>query len=231
MQPWAWLWSELERHRLGSGRLFIQQLVTWVGPWTVMGSLTAGWPGAEAGWIGGALTMVGIPRAVQTACIRVARRHGWETVYWVPASWRVWTETARWLGVDAEPRVPHWERHTQVRRWVRPGETPESAAARFRDRRAAEVRAQAAIPGRAVLISMTYATLGGLSPTAVGVPWATLWRQPARTLARVQRRMFGDTLPLAGGRSVTGPGTWRVTWLKTRVPMCSGARRQKGDVE
>jgi len=200
--------------------------VTWVGPWAALGALLGGLAGAEAGWIGGALTMMGIPRGVRAARIRVARRQGWETVYWVPASWRVWTETAQWLGVDADPHAPHWERHTQVRRWARPGEMPEAAAARFRARRAAEVQVQAARTGSAVLISMTYATLGGVPPTAVGVPWAALWRQPARTLTRVQRRMFGGAVPLTGGRAVTDPRAWRVTWLKTTVPMRYGDERQ-----
>ena len=49
LQPWAWLWSELERHRLGPGRLLAQQLVTWVGPWAALGVLVGGWAGAEAG--------------------------------------------------------------------------------------------------------------------------------------------------------------------------------------
>jgi len=230
MQPWAWIWSELERLRLGPGRLLAQQLVTWVVPWAALGALAFGWFGAEAGWIGGALTMVGIPRAVRAARIRLARRHGWEAVYWVPASWRVWTETARWLGVDADPQAPHWERHTQVRRWARPGDTPRAAATRFRVRRAAEVRAQAARSGPAVLISMTYATLGGLPPSAVRVPWPTLLRQPPRTLARVQRCMFGGVVPLAGGRSVADDQTWRVTWLKTTVPMRYGDQ-QHGEEE
>ncbi len=94
VQPWAWLWSELERHRLGPRRLVVQQLVTWVAPWAVVGALLAGGAGAEAGWIWGAISAVGIMRSIRSARIRWARQHGWETLYWVPASWRVWTETA-----------------------------------------------------------------------------------------------------------------------------------------
>ncbi|AEJ40847.1 hypothetical protein TPY_2687 [Sulfobacillus acidophilus TPY] len=232
LQPWAWLWSDLERGRLGPMRLTIRQWWSWIGPWMSigygLGHLGGSMDGAAGAWGGmmlGVISLLLIPRGIHVWRIHWAVRHGWETVFWEPTSWAVWMQTARQLGVDPRPDLPHWERHTIQRPWHDHGAIPPATAAqRYLTRRRAEwqalVRAESPTPN-GVMLSHTYSTIGGITPQRGRVGWGTfpqVARHADHRLTTVQRQMFGAPLPLRGQRSLADPVVWHVVWLPIHVP-------------
>lgn len=197
---YGWVWSPLERDRIGGWGRAWRLLAGWVLPAGLLGAAPAA---AAAALLGGLAAVLS-----DAYWIRRARRAGWATVAFFPTTPAVRRAVLRQAGLDPTARRwrdgPAWERHTQVRRWARPGEAPADAAARFRAARAAEWRriAELADPGGGlVLLSVTYSTLGGVDPPAVGgglgagAPFPETVRRQRRGFPRVQRRCFGGPVP------------------------------------
>ncbi|WP_053958416.1 hypothetical protein [Sulfobacillus thermosulfidooxidans] len=230
LQPWAWLWSNLERDRLGPGRLLGQMVWSWMVPGVMGGMAVAGAWGEGHFWLGGAIggglalvVAAGIPVLVNGVGMARAQRQGWRTVFWVPTSWAVWHQTARVLGVDPAPTVPHWERHTIITAW--PGATPTEAARMFQAARRREwhaLAAQDAEHPRGVILSHTFSTVGQITLHAgrvrQGTPFRRLASRERRELSRVQRVMFGGAIPLAPGHDVGDPAQWWVVWVPFHDP-------------
>ena len=214
-QPWAWLWSDLERDRLG-GRIIIWIAITWLIPWGVIGS----WIGQSVSigivtMLGSAVGVVVIIVGGHALRIRQAQHRGWQTVFWEPTSWAVrrLTEETVWHDPSHWAAVPHWERHTIERRW------PSASAfvqARRQEWQALVLLSQPepdVVPA-GVLISHTFSTIGRV-PTAwrhQGTPLSTLPRRERRTLSRTQRHMFGQTIARTGP-DVSDPQSWQVVAL------------------
>lgn len=215
-QPWAWLWSDLERDRLG-WRLVPTMAVTVLGPGWMLGGFV--------GFLVAALLTGVVVAAGHHAAIRRARRQGWDTVFAEPTSWavrratelRVWDDPNHWAD------VPHYERHTQETRWI----SPEA----FASRRHAEwqaLYAGAADPPERVLISHTFSTIA--TPPAgyavFGTPFPTLARRESRALPKIQRHMFGRVVSRRGP-DLANPAHWHVVTVpvdlrQTAAPAIQG---------
>lgn len=198
-QPWAWLWSDLERDRLGR----------WLGPWVILTWIA---PGVIIGhWMGflfTGLTSAAFPLGIHGWAERRARRQGWQTVFWEPTSWAVRraTERAVWGDPTHWAAIPHVERHTPERRW------PSSDAFRMarRDEWVRLATMASELPTR-IMIAHTFSTVRGVPDSwrRVGTPFRALAKREARALPGVQRRMFGTTIPRQGP-SVADPQGWTV---------------------
>lgn len=221
LQPWAWIWSNLERDRLGFWGVLGMVGLTALIPAAGLGDALGGVFGAMIGMI---VTAVGAQIAIiqiNRIGMRRAQRAGWQTVFWMPTSWAVWRQTAQVLGVDPCPAVPHWERHTIVTPWA--GASPQDAAHAFRRARRrewqalADAEASVGAPVHGILISHTFSTIGGIvlrrGRTRQGTPFAALPRRETRELPWMQAIMFGDAVPLRPGHDVGDPAQWWVVWL------------------
>ena len=217
-QPWAWLWSDLERDRLGR-RLGFVALVTWAGPWGIMGVVVFRTLGQGIlGMMGSLVAALGIILGGQAYRIRQARQHGWQTMFWEPTSWAVrrltertvWGDPAHWAG------VPHWERHTIERRWPN---APAFVQARRQEWQALVRLGSGSEVPSGVLVSHTFSTIGSVPPgwRHQGTPLSGLARREGRALSRTQQRMFGQIIARRGP-DVCDPQSWQVV----TVPLIHG---------
>ncbi len=203
-QPWAWLWSDLERDRLGRW-LGPWMLLTWVGPGVVVGHVI----GFVLAGLSGGL----IPVAVHRLAMRRAQRQHWQTVFWEPTSWAVRRTTERIVWGDPHhwANVPHYERHTPERRWP----SPDAYRTARQDEWARLVMAASDTPTR-IVIAHTFSTVRGVPEywRRCGTPFRALARREAQTLPRVQRRMFGTVVPRKGAWVADSR-----TWIVVTIPV------------
>lgn len=198
-QPWAWLWSDLERDRLGRWLIPVM-LVTMMGPGWLLDGVT--------GFLGAAILAGVVVTWGHHATIRRAQRQGWDTLFVEPTSWAVRraTERAVWGDPNHWANAPHFERHTQETQWI----SPEAFAARRRAEWQALYAGSVVDPAR-VLISHTFSTIG-TSPAGYavfGTPFPALARREARALPRIQRHMFGRVVSRRGP-GLADPAHWHV---------------------
>ncbi|POB12324.1 hypothetical protein [Sulfobacillus sp. hq2] len=220
-QPWAWVWSDLERDRLG--RWLVPVMLLTVG---IPGWLVAKMPGVLGAFTVTALIIMG----ERLVTLQRARRDGWDTFFLEPTSWAVRraTERAVWGDPTHWADVPHFERHTQEMQWPSPHA--------FASQRRAEwdaVYAQAAEPPQWVLVSHTFSTIGSppeaLGYVTVGTPFTVLPRREARALPAIQRKMFGRVVP-RHGPSLADPAVWHVVTVpldggRLKAPWSSGHQK------
>ena len=198
-QPWAWLWSDLERDRLGRWLIPVM-LVTMMGPGWVLGGM--------AGFLAAAILAGVIVTWGHHAAIRRAQRQGWDTLFVEPTSWaaRRATERAVWGDPSHWADVPHYERHTQETPWI----SPEAFATRRRDEWQALYTGSVAHPAR-VLISHTFSTIATPPQgyAVFGTPFPALARRESRALPKIQRHMFGRVVSRRGP-DLVNPAHWHV---------------------
>jgi hypothetical protein len=203
-QPWAWLWSDLERDRLGR----------WLGLWIGLIWILPAWIIGQ--WIGVGMALsglIGIPLIVHRRASQRANRTGWQTFIVVPTSWAVRRATERWIWHDPThwAQIPHYERHTRERRW--------NSARSYRQVRQAEWQMlieKTARQPESILIAQSFATVGSLPMRwrRRGTPFAALPRRAGRTLTHVQHRMFGQSIPRRGP-----PVSHREAWTTVTLPL------------
>ena len=197
-QPWAWLWSDLERDRLGPWLAPIM-----CGTWIIPAGLLGGWWGV----ISAALLAAMIPLGVHGWAKRLARYRGWQTFLVVPTSWAVRRRTEQVIFGAAThwAAIPHYERHALEVRWSSP-----DAYTTQRKHEWHLLYNRIAMPPTLVLISHGFSTIAhppaGLA--IKGTPFPHLPVREAKAIGHTQRKMFGRTV--AHPAPLVDPHVWNV---------------------